>query len=43
MGKANVPVVYAGSTLLKRISLNKARAIAAAVFVLLGLYGLIVI
>ncbi|MBB1405147.1 MAG: TMEM165/GDT1 family protein [Pseudoalteromonas nigrifaciens] len=37
---ANVPVIYAGNALLKRIPLNKVRIIAASVFVLLGLYGL---
>ncbi|WP_076920371.1 TMEM165/GDT1 family protein [Pseudoalteromonas sp. SK18] len=38
---ANVPVIYAGKALLKRIPLNTVRAIAATVFVLLGVYGLI--
>ena len=37
---ANVPVIYAGNALLKRIPLNKVRIIAASVFVLLGLYGI---
>ena len=35
---ANVPVVYAGDWLLKRIPLNIARYTACAVFMLLGLY-----
>ncbi|KTF09915.1 MULTISPECIES: TMEM165/GDT1 family protein [Pseudoalteromonas] len=37
---ANIPVIYAGNALLKRISLNSVRFIAASVFVLLGVYGL---
>ena len=40
---ANVPVIYAGKALLKRIPLNTVRAIAASVFVLLGIYGLVTI
>ena len=40
---ANVPVIYAGNALLKRISLNTVRAIAAFVFVSLGIYGLVTI
>ncbi len=40
---ANVPVIYAGNALLKRISLNTVRAIAACVFVSLGIYGLVTI
>ncbi|MGB0988606.1 MAG: TMEM165/GDT1 family protein, partial [Pseudoalteromonas spongiae] len=40
---ANVPVIYAGKALLKRIPLNTVRAIAASVFVLLGIYGLVAI
>lgn len=40
---ANVPVIYAGNALLKRISLNKVRMIAAAIFVALGCYGLIML
>ena len=40
---ANVPVIYAGKALLKRIPLNTVRAIAATVFVLLGVYGLVTI
>ena len=35
---ANVPVVYAGSWLLQKISLNWARRAACAVFMLLGVY-----
>ena len=35
---ANVPVVYAGDWLLKRIPLHIARYTACAVFMLLGLY-----
>ena len=33
---ANVPVVYAGSWLLERISLDWARRVAGAIFMLLG-------
>mgnify|MGYP006199852615 CR=1 FL=1 len=33
---ANVPVVYAGSWLLERISLDWARRVACAIFMLLG-------
>ncbi|MGO3300271.1 MAG: TMEM165/GDT1 family protein [Pseudoalteromonas sp.] len=40
---ANVPVIYAGNALLKRIALNKVRIIAATLFVALGCYGLIVL
>lgn len=37
---ANVPVIFAGNALLKRIPLNTVRLIAACVFIALGCYGL---
>lgn len=38
---ANIPIIYAGNALLQKIPLSKIRVIAASVFVLLGIYGLI--
>lgn len=38
---ANVPVVYAGSWLLERISLDWARRIACAIFILLGVLTIV--
>ncbi|MBB1386646.1 TMEM165/GDT1 family protein [Pseudoalteromonas sp. SG45-5] len=38
---ANIPIIYAGNALLQKIPLSKVRVIAASVFVLLGIYGLI--
>ncbi len=38
---ANVPVVYAGSWLLERISLDWARRIACAIFILLGIITIV--
>lgn len=38
---ANVPVIYAGNALLKRIPMAKVRMLAALVFVALGCYGLV--
>ena len=38
---ANVPVVYAGSWLLQKVSLDWARRLACTVFILLGLITII--
>jgi len=38
---ANVPVVYAGSWLLQKISLDWARRAACAVFILLGIFTIL--
>ena len=38
---ANVPVVYAGSWLLQKISLDWARRVACAVFILLGIFTIL--
>ena len=38
---ANVPVVFAGNYIMQRIPFTLTRALAALVFVAIGLYGLI--
>jgi len=40
---ANVPIIYVGKALLQRIPLKTVRAIAASVFVILGIHGLMTI
>ena len=40
---ANVPIIYVGKALLQRIPLKTIRAIAASVFVILGIHGLMTI
>ena len=38
---ANVPVVFAGDALIKRVPINRVRIVAAISFVALGLYVLL--